>query len=84
MAPPKPRRYDGPVGWLDQARDAADAWDDLTLAQVAGLFPYSKDRGVRLMDWIELVAHIAGAQESDPVETAQRLADFAQTVQAHT
>lgn len=76
MTPPKPRRYDGPVEWLDAARLVAEDWDEDTLARVANLFPYPERSGVRLQDWVKLVAHTSRARQEDPLGAAERLASY--------
>lgn len=74
MSPPKPRRYDGPVEFLEEAARFAEDWPDDVFATVAGLFPYPKGTGVRLQDWVRLVAHVSRTRPEEPIAAAERLA----------
>ncbi len=71
----KPQRgYDGPVEFLEEAARFAEDWDDYTLIQVSGRFPYPPGSGVRLQDWVKLVAHTSRTRPEDPIACADRLA----------
>lgn len=72
----KPRPYDGPVGWLDQARATAGAWPDETLGRVMAASPYGDTPAIRPLDWAELVAHVSLRKGEDPITTAERLAQY--------
>lgn len=75
----KPRPYDGAVAFLDAAHHVAEEWPDPTLQAVDAHFPYPPERGVRMSDWIELVAHVSTHKEEDPIQCAERLALYCQT-----
>jgi len=80
MSPPKPRRYDGPVDWLDRARIRVETeWSDLELEAVVSRFPYPPERGVRLMDWVLLVAHVHQNTGETSETCAERLALYCRT-----
>jgi hypothetical protein len=80
VAPPKPRRYDGSVDWLDRARVLAEtSWTDADLEAVVAAFPYPPSRGVRKMDWVELIAATCLNSGEDPATCAERLALYATT-----
>lgn len=72
----KPRTYDGPVDFLEAASTYAEDWTDDVLMQVAGRFPYPARSGVRLQDWVRLVAHVSRTREEDPIAAAERLASY--------
>lgn len=73
----KPQRaYDGPVEFLEEAAKHAADWTDDTLVQVAGLFPYPARSGVRMEDWVKLVAHTARTRPEEPIAAAERLAKY--------
>ena len=64
--------------WLEAANAAACEWPERTLEAVAAHFPYPPERGVRAVDWVELVAHVSQANGEDPIQTAERLALYVQ------
>lgn len=72
----KPRPYNGPVRWLDEAQEFADAWAPPLLFSVQVCNPYlvANPNGVRVEDWVKLVAHVALRREEQPLATATRLA----------
>lgn len=72
----KPRPYDGPVDWLNAARDYALTWTDHTLEAVLAAFPYDDRVGIRRADWVELVAHVSLTREEEPTAAAERLASY--------
>lgn len=79
MTPPKPRRYNGPVGWLTDARRIAAGWSADTMGRVVETFPYPERQGVREEDWVLLVAHTAATRQEAPVAAAERLALYVTT-----
>lgn len=77
MSPPKPRQYDGPVDWIDAAQAVSAEWPDSTLIPVLARFPYdAHGTGVRRQDWLVLVAHVSRRRGEDPIQCAERLANY--------
>lgn len=73
----KPQRgYDGPVEFLEQAAREAEEWPDATFVAVVSQFPYPSHTGVRLQDWVRLVAHVSRTKPEDPIACAERLASY--------
>lgn len=72
----KPRTYDGPVDFLEAAAVTAEEWPDDTFTQVVGSFPYPQGTGVRMQDWVKLVAHVSRTKPEDPIAAAHRLAHY--------
>lgn len=77
VSPPKPRRYDGPVDFIDDAAHMAALWPEETLEDVVSFMPYPPERGVRMKDWVILVAHVANGHSEEPAVCAKRLALYA-------
>lgn len=67
--------------WLASAQAQAAAWTDRTLHAVQAAWPYPPDSGVRMRDWVTLVAHVSHTRAEDHTQTADRLATYVHTYQ---